>query len=69
MKRAKSAIKYERAAKPRPHSESSFRHLQLDEDNHATVSTVLGVNREQKYGTGDALCLLARIHYAQCGLS
>lgn len=69
MKRVKSAIKYGRMHPPRPHSESSFRHLVFDEDNNATISTVLGVNRELKCGTSDALSLLARNYYATCGLN
>jgi len=61
MKRNKSAIKYERAYKPRAHSDSSFRHLAFDDTNHATVSSVLGLNCSLKVGTPEAVCLMARI--------
>ena len=63
----KTSIKYERPFAKRKHSDSSFRNLELDSDNNATVSTVLGLNRTLKVGTSDALCLLARIHQSSIG--
>jgi hypothetical protein len=64
MKR-KSAIKYERAYKPRAHTDSSFRHLAFDDENNATVSTVLGINHELKCGASEVLRLMARTYTAQ----
>ena len=63
----KTSIKYERPFPTRQHSDSSFRGLYMDENNNATVSTVLGLSNTLKVGTSDALCLLARIHQSSIG--
>lgn len=58
----KTNIKYDRIFPPRNHEQSSFRGLHMDDDNHATVASVLGLNHSLKVGTSEALCLLARVH-------
>jgi hypothetical protein len=62
MTKRKANIKYERPYPPRRHEDSSFRGLRLDDENQATVSTVLGIDRERKVSTSDVLCLMARVH-------
>jgi len=68
MTKRKTNIKYERPYPPRRHEDSNFRGLHLDDENQATVSTVLGIDRARKIGTSDVLCLMARVHTAHNAL-
>lgn len=45
-----------------PRKRTALRGLRMDSECGQTVSTVLGIDRENKVSTTSALCLMARVH-------
>jgi hypothetical protein len=59
------AIKYVSTNPTRNKGSKWFRMLHIDDENFTSVQTVLGLNRQLKHGTSEALCILARVHAIQ----
>jgi hypothetical protein len=45
-----------------PRKRTTLRGLRMERECGQTVSTVLGIDRENKVSTMGALCLMARVH-------